>query len=335
MDRRTFVALPFAFAAGCSRRESRVVLYCAQDREFAEELLTEFTRETGLRIDAKYDTEANKSVALAAELQQEASHPRCDVHWNNEPLGSVRLANAGIYTVLPDNLVAAFPTDTRPADRMWQGFASRARVLIVNTNLVKDAERPRSLFDLATERFAGRVAIAKPFFGTTATQAAAMSATLGPERTREFFAGLKANRVNVVAGNKQVARGVADGHFAVGMTDTDDALIELRDAKPVAIVFPDADGFGTLFLPNTVALVNRGPNPAAALKLVEFLLRAETEKRLAEGGGFQIPLNPAVKADLPTAILRPTQTKAMVVGYACAAEMWENTQAMLRELFAV
>jgi len=335
MHRRLFLALPLALAASCSRRESRVVLYCAQDREFAEELLAEFTRETGLAVDTKFDTEANKSVALAAELQQEAGHPRCDVHWNNEPLGSVRLASAGVYAPLPENFVAAFPADTRPADRTWQGFAARARVLIVNSNLVKDADRLRNLFDLTAERYAGRVAIAKPFFGTTATQAAALSATLGAERTREFFARLKANRVNVVAGNKQVARGVADGHFAVGVTDTDDALIELRDGKPVAIVFPDADGFGTLFLPNTVALVKNGPNPVAGQKLVEFLLRPETEKRLAEGGGFQIPLNPAVKADLPTAILRPTQTKAMTVDYARAAEMWEGTQAMLRELFAV
>ncbi|MBA4189114.1 MAG: iron transporter [Planctomycetaceae bacterium] len=335
MRRRHFLLTPLAFAAGCSDRQSRVVLYCAQDREFAEGLLAEFTRETGLRIDVKYDTEANKSVALAAELEQEASHPRCDVHWNNEPLGSVRLARAGVYAPLPSPLCDPFLASTRPTDRLWQGFAARARIVIVNTNLLKEPDRPRNLFDLAAERFAGRVSIAKPFFGTTATHAAALSANLGLDRTREFFAGLKGNRVNVVAGNKQVARSVADGQFAVGLTDTDDALIELRDGKPVAIVFPDADALGTLFLPNTVALVKNGPNPAAAHKLVEFLLRAETEKRLAEGGGFQIPLNPSVKADLPTAILRPTQTRAMEVNYDRAADAWETTQAMLRELFAV
>ena len=333
MNRRHFLALPF-LAAGCSRRESRVVLYCAQDKEFAEQLLADFTRETGVRVDAKYDTEANKSVALATELEQEASRPRCDVHWNNEPLGSVRLARAGVYTPLPEPLGDAFPADTRPADRMWQGFAARARVLIVNTDLVKDAERPRSIFELTRERWKRRVALAKPFFGTTATQAACLSAALGVEKARDFFERLKANEVNVVAGNKQVARGVAEGRFAVGFTDTDDAIIELRAKKPVAVVFPDADGRGTLFLPNTVALVKNGPNPAAGVKLIDFLLRPETEKRLAEGGGFQIPLNPTVKADLPATILRPTQTGAMPVSFDAAADHWEGTQAMLREVFA-
>lgn len=335
MNRRAFLAVPFALAAGCSSRGSRVVLYCAQDREFAEELLAEFTRETRVQITVKFDTEANKSVALAAELEREAEHPRCDVHWNNEPLASVRLARAGIYLPLPSPLGDAFPATTRPDDRMWQGFGARARVLIVNTNLVKDAERPRSLLDLTRERWSAWVAIAKPFFGTTATHAAALSAVWGLEKTQNFFTQLKANKVNVVAGNKQVARGVADGQFALGITDTDDAIIELRAGKPVAIVFPDADGLGTLFLPNTVAIVKNGPSSENARKLVEFLLRAETEKRLAEGGGFQIPLNPAVQAELPATILRPNQTRAMDVNFDRAADAWEGTQTMLRELFAV
>jgi iron(III) transport system substrate-binding protein len=308
------------------------VLYCAQDREFAELLLAEFTRDTGVRVDVKFDTEANKSVALAAELEQDAGRPRCDVHWNNEPLGSVRLARAGVYTPLPADTVTAFPPDTRPVDRMWQGFAARARVIVVNTQQLKEAERPRSVFDLAN-RWKGRVAIAKPFFGTTATHAACLTAALGLERTRAFFEKLKANGVNVVAGNKQVARGVADGEFAAGLTDTDDALIELRAGKPVAIVFPGEEP-GTLFIPNTVALVKGGPNPEAAKQLAAFLLRPGTEKQLAEGGGFQIPLNPAVPAALPPEILRPQQTRPMAVGFDAAADRWEATQAMLRELFA-
>jgi iron(III) transport system substrate-binding protein len=333
MNRRTFLlAAPLA-AAGCRSRESRVVLYCAQDREFAEELLADFTRETGVRVDAKYDTEANKSVALAAELEQERERPRCDVHWNNEPIGSVRLARAGVYTPIPESIGNEFPAETRPADRMWQGFAARARIIIVNTDSAKEIGQPHGLAGLAAERWKGRVAIAKPFFGTTATHAACLAAALGQVRTRTYFEQLKANGVNVVAGNKQVAQGVAEGRFAVGITDTDDAVIELRAKKPVAIVFPTPEP-GTLFLPNTVALVKGGPNPEAAKKLVAFLLRAETEKRLAEGGGFQIPLNPAVKAELPATILRPTQTRAMAVSFDAAAAQWEQTQAMLRELFA-
>jgi iron(III) transport system substrate-binding protein len=216
---------------------------------------------------------------------------------------------------------------------MWQGFAARARVIVVNTDRLKEA-RPGGIAGLASERWKGRVAIAKPFFGTTATHAACLTAVFGERRARTYFEQLKENAVNVVAGNKQVAQGVAEGRFDLGLTDTDDALIELRDGKPVALVYPEDRDAGTLYLPNTVALVKGGPNPEAAKRLVAFLLRADTEKKLAEGGGFQIPLNPKVTADLPPGILRPTQTRAMRVSFAAAADAWEPTQAFLRELFA-
>src|SRR5262249_46776216 len=143
----------------------------------------------------------------------------------------------------------------------------------------------------------------------------------------------KANEVGIVPGNKQAATGVSEGRFAVGLTDTDDALIEARSEKPVALVFPDADGIGTLFIPNTLAVVKGGPNPDAARKLFDFLLRPETEKRLAEGGGFQVPLNPDVRAELPAGLLTPQQVRPMAVDFDRAADRWESAQAFLRDVF--
>jgi iron(III) transport system substrate-binding protein len=328
-------------AVGCNKSESRVVVYCAQDREFAEGLFADFESETKLSVAAKYDTEANKSVSLTAELEQEAGRPRCDVHWNNEIIGTIRMARAGIYEPYESPNAAAFPDWTRPAARTWQAFASRARILIVNKNLLpNEADWPKSLLDLADPKWKGKIAMAKPQFGTTATQAACLFEVLGPDAAKNFYRGVKANGVTLVAGNKQVAEGVGHGDFTVGLTDTDDALTELNDGKPVAIVFPDRAGhparprMGTLYIPNTLALVKGCPNPEGAKKLIDYLLRPETESRLAEGGGFQIPLNPNVKAKLPPALLTPSQVKPMAVDFEKAADLWDETQAFLRDEFA-
>lgn len=146
--------------------------------------------------------------------------------------------------------------------------------------------------------------------------------------------------MQLVAGNKQAATGVSEGKFAVGLTDTDDALIELNAGKQVGILFPDRDGhpvhprLGVLYIPNTVAVVKGCPNPAGAKKLVDHLLRAETEAKLTEGGGFQIPLNPEVRAKLPPALLTPTQVKAMTVDWDKAADLWDEAQTFLRDEFA-
>lgn len=339
MHRRHFLALPLLALAGCSKRESRVVVYCAQDQEFAEGLLADFTRDTGLAVAPKYDTEANKSVSLAAELEREAGRPRCDVHWNNEILGSIRLARKGVYAAYESPNAAPFPAWTKAPDRTWQAFAGRARVLIVNTNLVAEPDRPRGVFDLLHPRFKDRVAMAKPMFGTTATHAACLFDAVSPDAAKGFFTRLKANGVQVVAGNKQVATGVSEGRFAAGLTDTDDALIEVQAGKPVVMVFPDRDGspvharLGTLFIPNTLAVVKDGPNADGARKLVDYLLRPETERRLAEGGGFQIPLNPGAAAKLPAGLLTPKDVKPMAVDFDRAADRWEESQRFLAELF--
>jgi iron(III) transport system substrate-binding protein len=325
--------------AGCSRTDQRVVVACAQDREFAEGLFASFTAESKVGVAAKYDTEANKSVGLAAELAAEKERPRVDVHWNNEILGTIRLARQGVYSKFSAPAADAFPAWTKAKDGTWQAFAARARVLIVNTNLVKDADRPKSLLDLTDPKWKGRVAMAKPLYGTTATQAACLFEVLGTDAATAFFRGLKANGVGIVAGNKQVAVEVAAGRFAVGLTDTDDALIEVNAGKPVAVVYPDRDGhpkhdrLGVTYIPNTLAVVKGSPNPAAASVLVDYLLRPETETALAEGGGFQIPLNPNVKAKLHPALVTPSQVKIMAVDFEKAADLWEETQRFLRNEF--
>src|SRR5207248_4016558 len=118
-------------------------------------------------------------------------------------------------------------------------FAARARVLLVNTQLVPEAERPTGIQDLTDPKWKGKVGIAKPLFGTTATHAACLFAAWGDDRAKAYFKGLKANGVQVLSGNKQVAQAVSSGQAAFGLTDTDDAMGEIDAGNPVAIVYPD------------------------------------------------------------------------------------------------
>ena len=174
----------------------------------------------------------------------------------------------------------AFPASAQSPDGMWYGFAARARVLIVNTNQVAEERRPKSIRDLTDPQWYERCGIAKPLFGTTATHAACLFAAWGERRRRSFSSGVKHN-ARIMSGNKQVAEAVAAGTLAFGLTDTDDALVEIERGMPVAIVYPDqGEGqIGTLFIPNTLALIKGSPNPQAAEKLVDYLLSAEVERR--------------------------------------------------------
>ena len=90
-----------------------------------------------------------------------------------------------------------------------------------------EERRPKSIRDLTDPQWYERCAIAKPLFGTTATHAACLFAAWGDAEAKEFLGGVKRN-ARIMSGNKQVAEAVAAGTLAFGLTDTDDALVEIE-----------------------------------------------------------------------------------------------------------
>jgi len=330
---------------GCGGGSSRVALYCAQDQEFAETSLADFKKRTGVQVDPKFDTEKDKSVSLYTELIKEKDRSRCDVFWNNEPLNTIRLQRLGILDAYESPSAKPYPDRWKAPDHTWYAFAGRARVLIVNTALVKEQDRPKSLLDLTDPRWKGRVVMAKPIFGTSATQGACLFSVLGSKKAKEYYLGLKANGVQVAPGNKQVAEWVGEGRtpdgqkVVVGITDTDDTLEEIEAGHPVAMIFPDRDRpkddkMGTLFIPNTLCILKGSPNPQGAHQLVDYLLSAEVEAQLAESASHQIPLNPEVKAKLPKVMETPATVKAMDVDFNKATDAWDEAYKFLKKEFA-
>jgi iron(III) transport system substrate-binding protein len=329
-----WAALWGATVAGCwSARSPEVVVYSALDREFAEPVLNEFTRASGIRVLAKYDDESTKTVGLTSAIMQEASRPRCDVFWNNEIVNTLRLEQKGMLAAYHPPVADAYPAMYRSPDGTWHGFAARARILIVNTKLVEEGGRPKSIYDLADGKWKGKIGIARPIAGTTATHVACLFAVLGEEKAKKLFRDLKANEVQILGGNKQVAQAVASGQIAFGLTDTDDAIIELERGGTVTIVYSDRepDQLGTLFIPNTLAVIKGGPHPEQAKKLVDFLLSPASEEILARGASAQIPLNP--RAQAPTRVETPKTAKAMPVDFAAAAKQWDVSLQFIEQEF--
>lgn len=333
---RVFSILLIGLIAGCIQSDDgkEVVVYTSLDQEFSEPIYKDYEKETGVKVLAKYDIESTKTVGLTAALIAEANQPRCDVFWNNEILNTIRLERQGLLEVYVSPSAYPYPRFTKSGGGSWQGFAARARILLVNTELVAKENLPKSIFDLANAQWKGKVAIAKPLAGTTATHVACLFATLGDERTKSFLTSLVENDIQVLGGNKQVAQAVASGQVAFGLTDTDDAMIEVEKGAPVAIVYPDREEkqLGTLFIPNTVAIIKGCPHPAQAKKLIDYLLAPPVEEKLAAGGSAQIPLNPAVKTK--ARVETPATVKAMSADFEAATQKWDVAQKFVKVIMA-
>lgn len=317
-----------------SSRGPKVVVYCSLDRNFSEPIFDAFTKETGIRVLPKYDPESSKTVQLTTRILVESrKRTRCDVFWNNEILNTLRLDGEQLLDRYQPTQAGSFPSEYQSTQGRWHGFAARARVLLVNKDVVKPDQMPSSIYDLHDPRWKGKVGMAKPLFGTTASHAVCLFEALGEERAQAFFEGLKENEIQVLSGNKQVAEDVSQAKIAFGLTDTDDAMVEISNGHNVVIVYPDSQPgqLGTLFIPNTLAVLRGAPHAEHARRLVDYVLSAEVETKLAQGLSAQIPLHQDVHLDLR--VESPATIQAMEVDFEAAVRRWEAVGTYLKERF--
>ncbi len=332
---RALCAMPVMLAlmlAGCGGRSAgrEVVIYTSVDQVYAEPVLRQYESRTGVRVRAVFDVEAAKTTGLVTRLQAEKGNPRADVFWNGEFAQTLVLKEKGILASHHSPAAADIPAGFKDPDGHWTGVGGRARVFIVNTNLLKPSDYPSSLGDLLTTRCAAdKIGLAHPLFGTSATHAAALYAALGPERARAFFQAVRDRGVRIVDGNSVVRDMVVSGQLAFGLTDTDDAEGAIRRGAPVRVIAPDQATSGTLVIPGTVAVIAGAPHAAEARALADHLVSAEVESALVRSGFYQIPVRRGNAAGDPAF----AGVKPMAVGLDEVRTQMPRAAAELREIF--
>lgn len=315
------ISLLFPVISNCFPKRSTVVIYAAQDQVYAEPILREFEKETGIKIKAVYDSEVVKTVGLANRLLAERSHPQCDVFWGNEEMRTRQLAAQGVFR----------------ETNGWTAFGYRSRRIVINTNFVSERRSPTrldtnteqkragseisapsSLLELTNEIWRGKVVLAFPQFGTTATHFHALKQLWGEERWLAWCRALAANKPFIVDGNSVVVKQVARGEAWIGLTDSDDIAAGQREGAPIAALDgrarhsvradspPDGNGAHgvtrpttdftpeTFLIPNTVAVIRSAPHPANAQKLFEYLQRPEIAAKLAATKALESTAAPAL-----------------------------------------
>lgn len=312
-------------------------MYCAADREYATPILDGYERgASGTQVLRQFDVEASKTLGLVTRIEQESNSPKCDAFWNNEILHTIRLQRKGLLATrrwpIPDD----WPKNYRASDGTWVGFAARARVLLVNKDRVKEpADWPRHVSELADIRWSKKCGMAFPMYGTTATHMTILamhSQALGQAPAWDEWIRLVAQNAVILAGNKQVALGVSSGELDWGLTDTDDAIIEVESGKPVGIVFPDqGDGeFGTLFIPNTLAVIRGAKHPVAAGSLVDYLVSEKVESRLTMSSSAHFPVWPTASE---SSRIPSEDTRWAEVDFEAAAPEWDKVRETLLQVF--
>jgi iron(III) transport system substrate-binding protein len=293
----TLAVLQLVVVAGCSQHEPddaareglpprEVVIYVSADESIARPVLAAFERDTGVRVRARYDTEASKATALAAMLKAERNAPRADCVWSGEALTTADLAAQGVLSPHRGQRADRIADGCRGQSGRWYAFAARPRVLVYRPSVTGLASLPSSWSELVHGAWEGTIAMADPRFGTTRGHLIAMS-MLPDGRGAAWIDALADRSPRVLAGgNAAVVDAVWRGEATVGMTDEDDVrAARAQGADVECIVLPVvAEGDfaqGALVTPGTLACVAGAPHPEEAAMFVEWMLAPRVEAWLA------------------------------------------------------
>lgn len=332
MKEKLFKILALLFvilSTGCGGgNEGEVVVYTSVDQVFAEPVLNDFERETGIKVKAVFDTEETKSTGVLNRLIAEANNPQCDLFWSGDPVRANVLKQKGISEPFSPEAAQTIPGHFIDEEKHWTGFSSRARVLIYNKDLLPANQVPTSILDLTKEEYRGKVTVANPLFGTTSFHMAAIFVELGDEQAKKWLDDLKANNVVIATSNGDVKKRVANGEVWLGLTDTDDANEAMKEGAPIGVVFLGQQDIGTLIIPNTLSLIKGSPNPDEARRLANYLMSEETQLKLARSSA-QMPLSKGV--EVPEGVFSLDNVKPMQVDYDKSSKKLEEIQPYLKE----
>ena len=246
----------------------------------------------GIRVEGSRLTSGELSLKVLNELR--AGRPQSDV-WDGAAV-VFRLKGANAVEPFRPSTAAAYPDRLKDPDGLWTALNIYVMTPAINTDLVPDAEAPKTLPDLLDPKWRGRIAwtndltISGPpgFIGT-------VLATMGQGPGMDYLRKLSAQKlVNVPASQRVVVDQVISGQYPIAlMTFNNHSVISGREGAPVRW---QPIGPATV-LPNPVGLTRGAPHPNAGRLFLEYLLSDEGQQvfRAAD----YIPASPAVPARDP------------------------------------
>lgn len=289
------------FVAAGSAAAQELNLYSARHYQTDQALYSNFTKQTGIKIN-RIDAGENE---LLERIKNEGANSPADVLLT---VDAARLAKADeLKLFAPINspiLKARIPANMRTAD--WYAFSIRARVIVYNKKSVNGAD-VQTYEDLANARLKGKVCVRSGSHPYNLSLGAGMLEHLGEERMGAWAKGLVANFArSPKGGDTDQIKAVAAGECGVALTNSYYVARLLRSDKPedkkvmdaVTVVWPNQATTGTHINISGAGVLKTAPNKAAAVKFLEYLASDEAQVYFADGNN-EWPVVAGVKINNP------------------------------------
>src|SRR6185503_14273487 len=297
IGRISILACLTAASMHAGAQEKVLNLYSSRHYQTDEALYSDFTRQTGIRInrieapeDALIERLRNEGAASPADVLVTVDAGRL---WRAEQLGLFQPVKSAA-------LDSRVPAHLRHPDGLWFGFSTRARVIVYNKDAVKAGEI-RSYEDLADPKWKGKVCMRSSSNMYNLSLAASLVSHDGEQKTEQWARGVVANFArDPKGGDTDQIKAVAAGECALTLSNTYYYARLVKSTKPderevaakTGVIWPNQDGRGTHVNISGAGVLKNAPHRDAAIKFLEYLAGNDAQRYFADGNNEY----PAVKS---------------------------------------
>jgi iron(III) transport system substrate-binding protein len=271
-----------------AEKEGKVVWYASVDVKVAEAVAKAF-RAQYPKIDVEVERSGSERVFQRINQEYGSNIHNVDAVNSSDASHFVLWKQQKLLAkhVPPD--VQKFPAQYRDPDGYYATWRASLSVMGYNTNLVKDADAPKSYADLLDPKWKGKLTKSHPgYSGTSLTGTFAITKVLG----WNYLEALAKQGVQQLQSTTATPKSIASGERAV-MVDGNEynMFIEIKAKSPVKIVYPIE---GTPFISSPNAIFADAPHPNAARVFQNFIHTAKIQQLLVDEGGNR-SVHPDVK----------------------------------------
>ncbi|MEZ5238805.1 MAG: extracellular solute-binding protein, partial [Microthrixaceae bacterium] len=197
---------------GAGGAEGSITLYTGRNINLVGPLIERFEEDTGVEVEVR----EGGTPELAAQLLTEGEASPADVFLAQDAGALGAVSKAGLFQELPAELLDSVPETYRASDGTWVGTSGRARVFVVNSELVE--EPPRSIDNLLEPRWKGELGFA-PANASFQAFVTGLRVQRGDEAAREWLEGFAAQDPVAYENNVAVRDAVDAGEVEVGLVN--------------------------------------------------------------------------------------------------------------------
>ncbi|MBA3470815.1 MAG: extracellular solute-binding protein, partial [Herpetosiphonaceae bacterium] len=208
----TAAATEAAMATEAPAAAGTLVIYSGRSESLVGPLLEMFEKDTGIKAEVRYGDTAE----LAAQLLEEGDNSPADVFFAQDAgaLGALNDRFVTLDTATMGKVEPRFSSE----NSTWVGVSGRARVLVYNTDALKETDLPASILELTDPKWQGRIGWA-PTNASFQAFVTALRISQGDDAAKAWLEGMLANDVQTFEKNGAIVQAVADGEIDAGLVN--------------------------------------------------------------------------------------------------------------------